>query len=113
MVLQVRDCFKGGKGVASTLGVVLMVNPAIFALVISTMLPLVFITRIISIASIGGAIMFAVLTCTWAFLFTTYPLYYSVCAVIIGAMIVAAHRDNVKRLHNGTESRLGKQKKQE
>ncbi|MCL2068736.1 MAG: glycerol-3-phosphate 1-O-acyltransferase PlsY [Oscillospiraceae bacterium] len=102
--------FKGGKGVASSLGVIMMVNPGIFAIVLLCSLPLIFITRIISLASVSGAILFIVINCTQVFIYPGNSWYYSICAVIIGAIILYAHRENIKRLHNGTENRLGMKK---
>ena len=109
--------FKGGKGVMSALGVLFSVNPVIFLIVALSAVPLVFITRIVSIASISGALTNAVVTAAWVFLSTESPLLrtinpwvYTICAVVIGALIWIGHRENIVRLYNGTENRLGKMK---
>jgi glycerol-3-phosphate acyltransferase PlsY len=51
--------FKGGKGVMTALGVLVSVNPPVFAIVVVAAVPLIFITRIVSIASISGALVFS------------------------------------------------------
>ena len=102
--------FRGGKGVMSGLGVIFSVNPIIFLMVVLSAVPLVFITKIISIASISGALTNAIITAAWAILFSNNPWFYTICAIIIGAMIWIGHRENIVRLYNGTENRLGKKK---
>lgn len=102
--------FRGGKGVMAGLGVILSVNPPIFVIVLIVALPLIVITRIISIASIAGAITFVPLTCVWAHLFTEQPWYYYIAGTIIGCMILVVHRANIQRLQAGTENRLGQKK---
>jgi glycerol-3-phosphate acyltransferase PlsY len=126
--------FKGGKGVMSTLGVIAAVDLPLFVMILACTLPLIFITRIISISSIAGAFIFVAFTCEQAFehafvwyseydaygglisnelvfsLSHNYPLYYSICAVIIGGLLIFVHRENIGRLRNGTENRFGKKK---
>lgn len=102
--------FKGGKGAMSTLGVVLSVNPIVFLLIVASTLPLILITRVISIASITGAILFTTLTCTWAFIYTDFPWFYCICAVVIGCMILVMHRENIVRLYHGQENGFGNKK---
>lgn len=50
--------FKGGKGVLTSCGVILLLNPIVFCILIGLYVPLAFITRIVSLASILGAITF-------------------------------------------------------
>jgi len=102
--------FRGGKGVMSGLGVIFSVNWVIFLMVVISAVPLVFITRMISIASISGALTNAVITAAWAFTLSVdnHPWFYTITATIIGAMIWIGHRENIARLYKGTENRLGK-----
>jgi len=101
--------FRGGKGVMSGLGVIFSVNWVIFIMVVISAVPIVFITRIISIASISGALTNAVITAAWAFtLSDNHPWFYVITAMVIGAMIWIGHRENIMRLYKGTENRLGK-----
>ena len=102
--------FKGGKGVMAGLGVIASVNPPIFIILLINVLPLIVVSRIISLASISGCILFMTITGVWAFIFTEHPVYYSLCSFIIGGLIIFVHRENIKRLMAGTENRLGKKK---
>ena len=103
--------FKGGKGVMTALGVVFCVNFLVFVILAAVFLPLVFITRIVSLSSVLGALSYPFVT--WGVL--TFrgenPLYDSLLAAAIGLLIIIMHKDNIKRLLNGTESRfVGKKK---
>ncbi|MCL2578938.1 MAG: glycerol-3-phosphate 1-O-acyltransferase PlsY [Oscillospiraceae bacterium] len=105
--------FKGGKGVITALGVLLCVNPLVFAIVAAVFIPLIFITRIVSLCSVIGAASLPFVT--WAV--RTYqgqpPLWDALFAAAIGAIIIVMHRENIKRLRSGTEHRFGSQKKKE
>ena len=106
--------FKGGKGVATSLGVVLGLWPwytvvglitfAVWAIVVK-------IWRYISLGSIVGAIIFPVLLVvaiaiipTWNFA-KLWPLLAA--AIILCAVIIFRHKDNIKRLRAGTENKIG------
>lgn len=95
--------FKGGKGVATALGVYLRLDP--FAVLIAAVVfVLVLIKwRYVSLGSLAGvAVMPLVL-----YLFNA-PDYYIYLVLIIGALTFIKHRDNIRRLVAGTESRIGK-----
>lgn len=106
--------FKGGKGVATSAGVILGLFPyytipavfAILAFVIVFML-----TRYVSLASIIGSALFSLaylaigLALHWPVFGEQWPLL--VFAVLMGAMIIYRHRGNLARLRAGTESRIG------
>jgi glycerol-3-phosphate acyltransferase PlsY len=102
--------FKGGKGVVTMLGVVLVVNPIVFLIVCAIFIPLAFITRIVSLSSILGAISFPLLTLLVRLLQGRPFLFETLCAVLTGGIIVFVHRGNIRRLLNGTESRIEKKK---
>ncbi len=96
--------FKGGKGVLTSLGVVLMLNPKAFLLVIAVGVPLVFIVKIVSLASIVGAVLFPIFT----FLLGGVKSWPDILfALLISGTIIWMHRANIKRLLNGTEHKFG------
>ena len=102
--------FKGGKGVVTILGVMMIVNPIVFLITAVIFIPLVFITKIVSLGSVIGAVCYPVLT--W-FVLTALdrpPLYDTVCAVILAAIILLMHRGNISRLLSGTENKFGGKK---
>ena len=101
--------FRGGKGVASAIGVFLMLAPKAALGTFVVFLIVVLLTRYVSLASILGAASFPL----FGFYFVRHPSP----AVIFGflfipALIIWKHRSNIARLLAGTESRFGKSKPQ-
>lgn len=103
--------FKGGKGVVVSLAVILMVNPIVFGIIAVIFIPLVFVTRIVSLSSILGAISYPILTLAIRLLQGRAYLFETCCALITGVIILYGHRSNIKRLMNGTENRFERKKK--
>ncbi|MGN1326584.1 MAG: glycerol-3-phosphate 1-O-acyltransferase PlsY [Clostridia bacterium] len=97
--------FKGGKGVATSLGVLLMVNWQIGLICLVFALVLMALTRFVSLGSVAAAILFPVLT---IFIHTNYlvPGNYVIFGVILAIFVIFNHRTNVKRLLTGTENKL-------
>lgn len=97
--------FKGGKGVATSLGVLLMVNWQIGLICLVFALILMALTRFVSLGSIAAAILFPVLT---VFIHTNYLINgnYIVFGIILAVFVVFNHRTNVKRLLEGKENKL-------
>ena len=98
--------FKGGKGVATSLGVLLITNWQIGLICLVFALVLMALTRMVSVGSIGAAILYPVLT---LFISQNYivPGNYVISSIIIAVLVVFNHRSNVKRLLSGTENRIG------
>lgn len=97
--------FKGGKGVATSLGVLLMTNWQIGLICLVFALVLMVLTRFVSLGSIGAAILFPVLT---VFIHTNYLVNgnYIIFAIILAVLVVFNHRTNVQRLLAGKENKL-------
>ena len=95
--------FKGGKGVATTGGVLAALMPWAFAVVLALWAILVLITRTVSIGSIaaGVALPFAA-----ALLYPGQWIYFGL-ALLGGALVIWRHRSNIQRLLAGTEPRFG------
>ncbi len=98
--------FKGGKGVAPGLGVILALSPMIFAIAFAYGILVILITRMVSLASITGAILVAGL-----FVRMDYPWPYIGMVVVLGGVIVFRHRSNISRILNGTENKISWGKK--
>ena len=99
--------FRGGKGVASALGVFLALSPAAAGCTFAIFLVLFLITRYVSLASVVGSAFFP--------FFGLYFVPYRTPIVIAGflfipLLIIVKHRENIRRLLNGTENRFGKKK---
>ena len=103
--------FKGGKGVATSLGVILMSNWQIGLICLVFALVLMALTRMVSLGSCGAAILFPVLT---LFINTNYTVLtegkpgatYFIYSVILAIFVLYNHRSNIKRILNGTENKL-------
>lgn len=98
--------FKGGKGVATSLGVGLVIAPvhALIGLLIFAII--VIKTRYISLGSIIGTLTFPILQ-----IFTTDNMNIVIMSVMLGLLVTYSHRENIKRLINGTENKFGVPKK--
>lgn len=97
--------FKGGKGVATSLGVLLMVNAQIGVICLVFALIIMIATRWVSLGSILAAILFPILT-----VFMTDNFWAKVISILIGLLVVFNHRSNIKRLKQGTENKLSLKK---
>lgn len=97
--------FKGGKGVATALGVMLAISPLMGLAALLTWIAVFAVSRYSSL----GAIVAAMLAPVYAWLLLPYKDY--VLTVFIMALwLVWRHRTNIRKLLDGTESGFGKKK---
>jgi glycerol-3-phosphate acyltransferase PlsY len=97
--------FKGGKGVATSYGVVLAVSPVIGLLCLLIWLAAAYIWRYSSLSALISFAFYPILT-----FFATSPVSrpYRLLSLFIFGMIYYRHRENIRRLLAGTESKIGK-----
>ena len=104
--------FKGGKGVATSLGVLLMTNWKIGLICLVFALVLMALTKMVSMGSVGAAILFPVLV---LFINTNYTISdgssYFVYSIILALIVAFNHRSNIQRILNGTENKISFKKK--
>lgn len=104
--------FKGGKGVATSLGVLLMTNWQIGLICFVFAIVLMALTQMVSMGSVGAAILFPVLV---LFINTNFIVSdgsgYFVYSIILAALVAFNHRSNIQRILNGTENKLSFKKK--
>lgn len=93
--------FKGGKGVATGLGVIAMLMPMVTAIVFLVWLAIVKATGYVSLGSIVAAVLVPVLA-----LFMGLHTDFMVLGLIAAVFIVYRHKSNITRLLNGTESKI-------
>ena len=100
--------FKGGKGVATSLGVIMMINWKIGLICLVFALVIMAFSRMVSMGSVGAAILFPVLTLfiNTNFIVEASGMKYFIFSVILAVMVIFNHRANIKRIANGTENKL-------
>lgn len=96
--------FTGGKGIATSLGVLLMLFPVTTLFLFVVWLLVVGITRYVSLGSIIIAILFPVLVIL--FYWGNYP--YIAFSLVTSIMVILRHRSNIQRLLQGKELRFGR-----
>ena len=103
--------FKGGKAVATSLGVLFATVPLAGVAALVVFFPVVFITKYVSISSTFASVA-AVLTSFIAYgLIIGDRLYTSIVVLILVVTIIIKHIPNYKRLANGTENKFGSKNK--
>lgn len=108
--------FKGGKGVATSLGVLLVSNWQIGLICLVFAVVLMALTRMVSLGSCAAAILFPVLT---LFINEHYIVLtegksgnaYLMYSIILAVIVLYNHRSNIKRILSGTENKLSFSKK--
>jgi len=99
--------FRGGKGVATAIGVMLILMPKALLLSLLCFLIVVWIGRMVSLGSITASALLPLWGGLWG-----YPRPVIILSGIIALFIIVRHRANIKRILSGTESKLGKGKKE-
>lgn len=94
--------FKGGKGIATSAGVLIGLVPFAFLVALSTWLVVFFASRYVSLASILAAVVLPF--ATWQ-LHNRTPLI--VITTVMSVLAIYKHRANIQRLRDGTENRIG------
>ncbi len=95
--------FRGGKGVATALGVLLMLNWQVGLICLIFALIIIAVTRMVSVGSILAAILFPILI---IFVETNKNIWMFVISILIALLVIFNHRTNIKRIREGNENRL-------
>ena len=93
--------FKGGKGVLSGVSALLVFDWRIALIALAIFFVLAVATRYVSLGSIGAVVTF--LICLWLFY---HNIVFECLGIVIGGLMVYAHRSNVVRLLRGTENKF-------
>ena len=96
--------FRGGKGVATILGMMLGVAPATVGVCMLVFLLMLFLFRYVSLASMTAGLAFALLQLLPQFRPTQPFMVY--VGFVLAALLIYTHRANIGRLRSGTESRV-------
>ena len=95
--------FRGGKGVATLLGMAVAIQPLVAICCIGVVLLVLYLTRFVSLSSILAGISFMVFI---LFIFNEKEPLYRIFAVLVALMVVLTHQKNIGRILKGTESKV-------
>jgi len=95
--------FRGGKGVATILGMALAIQPIVALICLLVFLFTLFTTRFVSLSSLIAGVAFMVLI---LFIFNEKETMYRLFAIIVALMVIITHQKNISRLLKGTESKV-------
>ncbi len=98
--------FRGGKGIATSLGVLIITNWKIGLICLIFALILMALTRMVSVGSVMAAILFPILTLFIGKEFFIVEGNYLIYSIILAVIVLFNHRENIKRLLEGTENKI-------
>ncbi len=93
--------FKGGKGVATSAGVLIVLLPNIFVILLICQFVIIGLFKYMSLASISSAILLPIFSIVFKMSFEVV-----VFSFLLGLFVLFKHRSNIKRLLSGTETKL-------
>lgn len=96
--------FRGGKGVATSLGAMIAVNPIIALGCFAMFLIIVAVTKYVSLGSVVGIVMSSII------MMLVQNEKGMIVTLFLSASVIYTHRENIKRLLNGTERKIGQKK---
>lgn len=99
--------FKGGRGAATGLGVLLGITPDLFLIAVFLAAVIIAFTRYVSLGSMATAVSIAALM-----FIMKKPLPYSLATSIVAILIVIRHIPNIQRLISGKEPKIGEKSEQ-
>jgi glycerol-3-phosphate acyltransferase PlsY len=102
-VFPVFANFKGGKGVATSLGVIFGIHPLAAAICLGIFLIVFIIGNYVSLGAIIASFSFPLLI---KFVFAETSIWLNSFSMILSLAVIVAHRKNMVRLLNGTESKM-------
>lgn len=102
-VLPVFAGFKGGKGVATSLGVIIGIHPAAAGICLALFLVVFIASNYVSLGAITAAVAFPVLI---AFVFGATSPWLIAFSIVLAAAVIYAHKKNIGRLVRGEENKM-------
>ncbi len=102
-IFPIWAAFRGGKGVATLLGMAVAIQPLVAICCIGVFLLVLYLTRFVSLSSMLAGISFMVFI---LFIFNEKEPLYRIFAVLVALMVVLTHQKNIGRILKGTESKV-------
>jgi len=102
-IFPIFASFRGGKGVATLLGMVLAIQPVIAISCIGIFVLVLYLTRYVSLSSILAAVALPICV-LW--IWNESEVLYRVFALIVAILVIATHQKNIGRILRGVESRI-------
>ncbi|MDU7033045.1 MAG: glycerol-3-phosphate 1-O-acyltransferase PlsY [Finegoldia magna] len=103
-ILPVFYNFKGGKGIATSFGVLLFAQPLQVLILLILFLIVVLMTKYVSLGSVLGCISAVI----YGLIYIRKDFYIGLIYILLGIISLFKHRSNINRLIHGKESKLGK-----
>ncbi len=101
--------FKGGKGVATSVGIFAVCNPIAIVIGLAVFALFTLLTKYVSLSSLIATVVVVTLSIVFK-VDNGFVLPQIILSVSMGLIIILKHKDNIKRLLNGTENRVGGKK---
>jgi len=102
-ILSIFLKFKGGKGVATSLGVFIVLSPKSMIIIILLFIAIVLSTRYVSLGSITCAFVYPILTFV---IYGNAKIEVVLLGILVAVYIIYKHKTNIKRLMNGQENKI-------
>lgn len=99
--------FEGGKGVATSLGVFVIIDPIATGLAVLTFIVVVLITKYVSLSSLSGAASFPIWILVTSFIRGGFHLKYILTGAIVAVILFYTHQENIERLMEDNEYKVG------
>jgi glycerol-3-phosphate acyltransferase PlsY len=100
--------FKGGKGVATALGVIIAIHPLTACICLAIFLGVFLVFNYVSLGAIVTSVFFPIIL---VFIFNEKSIPLIVFSIVIGSAVIITHKKNIARLMNGTENKMYLRKK--
>ena len=102
--------FRGGRGISTAFGAILVISWPIGLICLAAFLLMVAIFKYISLGSISGATAL-VIAMVVSYIYDWEPISYLAFALVVAPVVIFRHRANIKRLLSKTESKIGQKVK--
>ncbi len=102
-VLPLFAGFKGGKGVATSLGVVIGIHPPAAGICVLIFLVTFIVSQYVSLGAIISAVAFPFIV---RFVFGNTSIYLTIFTIVLSLLVIYAHKKNIGRLIRGNENKM-------